>query len=724
MQIDWKWGISILEGQKILREVSAETEEKSQLVLEENLFTFTRETEGSGKGLKNLSCRFKMEKGGIKEGRLFLSAELPAYRDDWFIFIPSACYDGNRFHMVDVNTYPPRFFRDYIPRDVMDPEVVGKEVPSLYNGFNRQVTDGSAPLIGIFMPEKKETFFLALEQGTILGNNGIELAITEERNLKILLSFPSCRRKAFCACQNLDTAPALSAGLDVSIAFQTRIMETEDIVAFYKAFAAIRGVFPEQGPFRHYRSLSHAEEILLKMFEEVRFLKEYGFYTKARGQKRLELGWVSGQEYSAIFANGSETAKKQVMTQLEMIFTQGQLESGFFYQIAEVKEDDRIHWRIINFPLVAETCIVRFECEMLFFLTKLLQLLDEHKVSYPDSWKTSLHKLAKALEKFYLTYGQFGNIMAPRTGDLILGGSGSGMLGPGAMAVAAKYFQEENFLAIARDSLKAYCKDLRKKGYTCGGPGDAMTTPDSESAFSLLESLVTMAELDEENSENWIKEAVFCADYCASWVPAIAYKYPEGSTFARMGLDSRGSVQANLQNQHGAPAACINSSNAYFRLFRMTGEMRFLEILREIVHNCVQYISTENTPIIAKDGRPLPVGDICEKVYFQDYGNARGEIFCGSGGWTEIAVLLTITENPGIYCIPEKDFLFVMDHVDAEMKGDTLIVSNPFDYPVSIRVFAETEAEQKKKFGFWPMLKYKKITLAGKEKKSFSLAAL
>lgn len=724
MPITWKWGISILNGQEITKEISLDMEGAEPLIPGENQFAFSRNMVQTENNVSTCSCCFKMEKGNISHGRLFLAAELPAYRDDWFIFIPSACYDGNCFSMVDVNSYPPCFFRDHIPRDAMDPGVVGKEVPSLHNGFNRQITDASAPLIGIFMPEKKQTFFLALEQDTILGNNGIELAVTKERNLQILLSFPSCRRKTFCACKNLDTAPALTAGLEVSIAFQTRIMETEDIVSFYKSFAEIRNLFPEQGAFRHYRSLSHAEEILLKMFEEDRFLKEYGFYTKARGQKVLELGWVAGQEYSAIFANGSENAKRQVMTQLEMIFANAQLESGFFTSLASVKEDNKIYWKTINFPPVEgkNTCIVRFECEMLFFLIKLLRLLDERNVTYPDRWKASLYKLAKALEKFYLTYGQFGNIMEPHTGNLVLGGSGNGMLGPGAMALAAEYFREESFLAVAMDAAGNYVKDLRKKGYTYGGPGDAMNMPDSESAFSLLESLVTLAEVDEKNRAEWLQQAQFAADYCASWVPAVAYKFPKDSTFDRLGLDCRGAVQANLQNQHGAPAACINSSSAFFRLFRMTGEKRFLEILREIVHNCVQYISTENTPITAYDGRPLPVGDICEKVFFQDYVKRQGEIFCASGGWTEIAVLLTVTENPGIYCDTEKDFLFVMDHIDAQMQGDLLTVSNPFDYSISVRVFVEKEGG--KTYDFQPFPSFKKITLQGKEKKSFSIKSL
>ena len=729
MEIDLKWGFSLLNGLKITDEVSGKFPAEPELVLGENRFSITRERKEIGENAEEISCHFKADKADIKEGRLFISATLSGYRDDWFIFMPSACYDGNQFKMIDVTDRAASYFQDFVPRDTMMPEIVTKELPSLHNGFNRQITDASSPLIGIFIPETREAFFLALEQDTLLGNNGLEMKLDpEKKSLEILLSLPSCRRKSFVMCRNLDTAPSLVTGQNVDFSFQMRRMPAKDIAEFYKDFAIIRNYFPEQGPYKHYRSFSHAEDILLKMFEEVRFLKDYGFYTKARGQKRLELGWVSGQEYSALFFNGNENVKKQVMTNLEFIFQRCLLENGFFLQIAEVKEDEKLHIRALNYPMKEPqgTTLMRFECEMLFFLTKLLSLLESCHASYPTEWKNALYKLAEALEKLFLTYGQFGNILEVATGKLLLGGSGSGMAGPGAFAVAAEFFREPRFMQLARNSAKDYCKSLHRHGFTFGGPGDAMNTPDSESSFSLLESLVTLAELDEENRETWIREAEFCADYCSSWVPAVAYKFPENSTFHKLGIDCRGSVQANLQNQHGAPAACISSSSAYFRLYRMTGKLRYLELLKEIAHNCVQYISTENTPIITNSkGNPyLPTGDICEKVYFQDYTRSRGEIYCASGGWPEIAVLLTITENPGIYCIPEKGFCFTMDHVDAGLEGDTLTVSNPFDYAITVNILTEKEEERKTPLGFWPFLNYKKLSLAPKEKKSILLTAL
>lgn len=241
-----------------------------------------------------------------------------------------------------------------------------------------------------------------------------------------------------------------------------------------------------------------------------------------------------------------------------------------------------------------------------------------------------------------------------------------------------------------------------------------MFAPDSESAVSLLTSLTLMCE--KYNGKKYLAEAEFCADYFASWVPAVQYSFPEGSTLDQLEIDCRGAVQANLQNQHGAPGPCIDSANALYLLYRLTGKEKYLLLLREIIHNCVQYISTKNTPIPMKNGSFLPEGDISEKVMFQDYGRNCGYVPSTSGGWTECAVLMCISENPSIYCRAEDGFLMVFDHVDAALKDGVLSVENPFSYPVEIRLAKETCEAMKQPAGVLPFLHYESLTLEAHEK--------
>ena len=49
-------------------------------------------------GIENVRSTFVACKD--TEGRFFIDLEFPAWQDSWFIFIPSACYDGNRFTLI------------------------------------------------------------------------------------------------------------------------------------------------------------------------------------------------------------------------------------------------------------------------------------------------------------------------------------------------------------------------------------------------------------------------------------------------------------------------------------------------------------------------------------------------------------------------------------------------------------------------------------------------
>ena len=103
-------------------------------------------------GIENIRSTFVARKN--TEGRFFIDLEFPAYQDDWFIFIPSACYDGNRFTLIPE---PPMklLMVDFTPEDPLNPPVTMLEVPALNNGFNREITDGSAPVLGIWKKNER-----------------------------------------------------------------------------------------------------------------------------------------------------------------------------------------------------------------------------------------------------------------------------------------------------------------------------------------------------------------------------------------------------------------------------------------------------------------------------------------------------------------------------------------------------------------------------------------
>ena len=711
--ISFSTGLTIFSGKEITEEHFFHTGKNilhdGQTVME----TSAKEKYVEKDTVKEHHISFSVQKSAEKEGRFFFDALLPSYNEKWFVFIPSSCYAGNDFIMIKEHCYPPKYFAQYTPEDPMHPEIAMWEIPSVGKDrlFNRSVTDGSSPLAGIFMPERKQAFFLTFEQGTVLGNNGIEMSVTKENSLRILISLPCVRRKSFVACQNLDEAPLLKEGEKITQSLRTALFPAEDLADFYRIFSEIRSSYFKQPPYKNSRSFSHASEILLKMFEEVRYLAKYGFFTKTRGLEILNTGWTAYQESIPLYHCGNDKLKKSVLIQLENIFKNAIIPGGFMRSTARVIEGE-VKYMADNFPIETEKgcCITRLPAEFLFYTLKMFLLLDKENVSYPEDWKKLAKNLADAFIHLYERYGQIGSIVNIPDGEMVLGGSFCGAAVPAALLLASEYYNEDKYLAAGEKILADYHKELKEKGFTYGGPGDCLLAPDSESASALLLSTVLYCE--KYSGKKYLAEAEFCADYFSSWVPSVKYTFPAGTTLDLMDADCRGAVQANLQNQHGAPAPCTDSANSLLLLYRLSGREKYLRLLQEIIHNCVQYISTENHPIPkAVGGGFVPAGDICEKVFFQDYVNRCGVVPYGSGGWTESAVLMCITENPGIYCCPDKDLLIVFDHVEAELQKGILQVKNSLSYSVNVRLYTEKEKDMQKGLGVLPFLRYQTISL-------------
>ncbi len=177
---------------------------------------------------------------------------------------------------------------------------------------------------------------------------------------------------------------------------------------------------------------------------------------------------------------------------------------------------------------------------------------------------------------------------------------------------------------------------------------------------------------------------------------------------------TRGTVFANIQNKHSAPGICSLSGDSLLKLFRATGEVRYLELLRDIAHAIPQYMSRSDRPIC--DIRPgqkwpvMPPGWINERVNTSDWevrGNPDGDIGVGEifGGstWSEVAMLLTWAEVPGIYAQSDTGYLCVFDHVEASWHREngekSLQIHNPTPFDATVKILLETSQEAKKPLG-------------------------
>jgi len=323
-------------------------------------------------------------------------------------------------------------------------------------------------------------------------------------------------------------------------------------------------------------------------------------------------------------------------------------------------------------------------------------LMEKENIPIKPAWEEGTRKVADAFVKLWDKWGQFGNFIDSQTGDVVVGGSTSGAIVPAALVLAADYFKNEDYQRVAQASAEYYYQNFIRKGITCGGPGDAMQNPDSESSYAMLESFMLLYEstLDKK----WLIRAEEIANQFVTWVMPYDYQFPGNSTLGKMGVQTTGIVGANTQNKHGAPGICTHSGIALWRLFRASGNISYLQLLKEIAFVMPQYLSHPLHPI-----EKMKAGWMSERVSTTDWLEGIGELMYGST-WAETSLMLSYIELPGIYLQPEKSFLCVIDNIEARIIEDkpkslTIKLTNPTRAEAKVRLFVESSEQARVPLG-------------------------
>jgi hypothetical protein len=263
---------------------------------------------------------------------------------------------------------------------------------------------------------------------------------------------------------------------------------------------------------------------------------------------------------------------------------------------------------------------------------------------------------------------------------------------PAALALAADYFEQPKYLAVAEAAGEKYYREFTAKGLSCGGPGDACQNPDSESWYSLIESYVALFEAT--GKKVWLTRAAETSRQFSTWVVAYDFQFPQKSTFAKAGIRTTGSVYANTQNKHSAPGLCTFSGLGLLKLFRATGDRFHLDLLRDIAFGLPQYLPHPLKPL--GDAQP---GWMCERVNMTDWeGPERIGETLKMTTWAETSLMLTAIEIPGVYVQPDTALVVAFDNITAEIianKPDELVVrfSNPTPATANVRLLVETQAQ-------------------------------
>jgi hypothetical protein len=628
--------------------------------------------------------------------------------DEWstqnYVLMPAAVYNGNRYHSRRI-AYSPKL---YDPRDIgVSKPMIISDVPRLNilegPSFIQERSGGmSFPAVGFHAPLSKQGLLLITQQDNKWGDYGINVEetrlIDSTQRASISLMSPLVReRYKYEIANNMVASPdkpvTFKAGDEVKFKFRLYLFESDRIQnLFDKCFEARYDLTPLSTPHLLF-PFTECYETIERKFNAQNFVTPWGYYSVGLGENFLQdwqIGWTGGMitTYPLLFSTNNQTIQN-VISNFDWLFPNGIAPAGFFYDSGE--KGNQWYGGDIRRSYTKDWHLIRKSGDALYYIMKQFDLMKKKNYTVKETWEKGTLKVANTLMQIFQLNGQFGNFVDSNTGEIRVGGSTSGAIIPGALVLASKYYNRNEFLQVAEKSAQQMYDDYISKGISCGGPGDAMQNPDSESWYAMLESFCLLYETT--GKEKWLNYAKETAAQFSTWVMSYDYKFPESSLFGQTNMRSRGAVFANTQNRHGAPGICTHSGLALLRLYRATNEQKYLVMLKEITQSIPQYMSHSTRKIA-----DMPSGWINERVNTTDWLGEIGEIFYGST-WSETAMLLTTVEIPSVYIDLDKKVCFSFDNLISEIisideKKVKIKITNPTKFLSEATIIAETAADK------------------------------
>ncbi|HLP38189.1 hypothetical protein [Lacibacter sp.] len=653
---------------------------------------------------------FELLEAYTNESSVSLDLIFNNWRTENFVLAPAALYNGNRFDSR-VIPYSPKLhyyapgYKSPTDQHKNIPADIGKNVSTIISDVPRLAVgagvsrvqfrsgDMSTPAVGFYAPSQQRICWLLTDQGNQMGDYGIDIEETKDRSKAIVsITAPVVRegyqyKIATTREPSPDRGYHFKKGDAFSIRFFLYTAAASDLQSLYDEFTWLRTLPVYNRSVVHQLPFSQASSIMIDGLNLNDWNNAFDYYSIG-SWKRWTPGWTGGFQllYSLLLSKPDSLTHSRIMRNLRFAFTQSVSPSGFFWDAVEqgipVSGDYRR-------PHTSNWHLVRRSADGLFYALQLLQYLDKTDMEWakksrmPEGYRDTIRRVADAFLHQWKKEGQLGQFVDNYTGDIIVGGSASGSLAPAALTLAANYFKNVEYLNAAKAIMYYFDTAFIRKGYTTGGPADALQNPDSESAYSMIESAVTLYEATGE--KQWLETAERMTTQFATWVSSYNYQFPSGSTFGKLGILSNGAVWANTQNKHGSPNICTHGGLGLLKLYLATGKNFYRDLLHDITHNSVQYISRKDKPIGA-----IPAGGVDERCSTTDWLEGIGEVL-NQTTWAQIANMLTVNQIPGI--VIEKNGTYaVFDHINVKLKRSTAqafeyIMHNPTSFDATVNVF-------------------------------------
>lgn len=651
-----------------------------------------------------LKC--KLESGNSPQTSISIDFTIDNWSKSNYVLMPAATYNGNRYESRRIR-YSPK---------LLDSRDIGPDKPPLISDIPRlNINDGpsriqersgsmSAPAIGFYSEENKKGFWLLTNQATKYGDTGIGIEESRDRKTAVIsLTIPVVRENyQYFLTDNqspsVDKAPDFKAGDEFTLKFRVYFFSSQEIKGLFNRYSEIRKDVLGETTLKPFIPFSSCFSVQETKFNEQNWVNEFGYYSVGMRENFLQdwqIGWTGGMisTYPMLFA-GNETSKQHVIRNFDWLFPNGICPAGFFWDSGE--KGTIWYGGDIRKPNTKNWHLVRKSGDGLYYIIKQLMLMKKANMSVKNEWEMGTQTVAESFVNLWKKWGQFGNFVDSQTGEIIVGGSTSGAIVPAALVLAGQYFENTSYIEIAQSSAEYYYNNYIKKGITCGGPGDAMQNPDSESSYAMLESFMLLYEYTLD--KKWLLMAEDMADQFTTWVMPYDYTFPDNSALGKLGVQTTGMVCANTQNRHGAPGICTYSGIALWRLFRATGQIRYMQLLKEIAYVMPQYLSHPLRPI-----DKMKIGWMSERVSTTDWLEGIGELMYGST-WAETSLMLSYIELPGLYIQPDKLFLCAIDNIEAQIEKDrpgsiTVKITNSTKAEAKVRLFVESSKQAQEPLG-------------------------
>lgn len=643
-----------------------------------------------------------------------MSVEFSTLVENWkrenYVFAPGAVYNGNRF-VCDPIAYPP-YHQVQKENALTEPSVI-TDIPHLSisaptSSIQLLSGDMSIPAIGYYDFSAKRGFLMFAPQ--LCGEDATGFSVWEDLNagtLRISITAPGVREKyryffgekadgsgfyPDAHSPSDDTGRYIEAGEELDLPIRIYDFAADSLSDFFLFFHRQINCL-ETGTFSDVVPFSTAYYAIKEKYQQENYIDE-GYYGVGVSRNTplnfWQAGWVGGgmNNYPFLLEDNG-VAFERAFSTFRFILDKLQFPSGW---VCGIYANGVTYGEHFDFSDSGSSLLVRKDADLLYFLIKQAMLLEE-KGLLSDSHRQKLALFADAFVSLFEKYGQLGQFIDAKTGEMLVGRSASAAIACAALALAGEFFNEERYLQTAAALGDYYYDEYVSKGILNGGPGEICQAPDSESAFGMLEGYVQLYETLKD--KKWLRYAEETFLIAITWVMSYDFKFPAGCTAARRSVHTLGTVFANAQNKHSAPGICTLSGSSILKLYRFTGNQEYLYWMKAISHSIPQFVSLPERPVLTLDKVYLKPGYINERVQTSDWeGKETVGGFLNGSNWPEVTMMLTYTEVPGVYVDFGTGVLETFDHVcctkkDIHSDKVELCLTNNTDFDATVTILAD-----------------------------------